>query len=250
MSAWLFAALLLSVRLGVALGMAPPLAAYGLPWFARLALVLALSMLVAGAAASQASLQELTGEPTRLGAAVACETLIGMMLGLGVHVVMAAFSLAGRLLDVQIGFGIGSVFDPVTRSSANVLTSLMSLLGVLLFFLTGAHLALAGLVARSVTVFPLGSLPSFDDPMRMLAATGVMFSAGLALAAPVVLALLLTDVFVGVASRNLPQVNVLVLAIPMKVLVGYLVLSLSVVTWAPVVNHLFGRVGTVLGAPR
>jgi flagellar biosynthetic protein FliR len=101
-----------------------------------------------------------------------------------------------------------------------------------------------------VAVFPLGVPPSFDDPMRMLRAAGVMFSAGLALAAPVVLALLLTDVFVGVASRNLPQVNVLVLAIPLKVLVGYLVLSLSVVAWAPVVDHLFGRVGNVLGAPR
>jgi flagellar biosynthetic protein FliR len=86
--------------------------------------------------------------------------------------------------------------------------------------------------------------------MRMLAAAGTMFSTGLALAAPVVLALLMTDVLVGMASRNLPQVNVLVLSIPLKVLVGYLVLAVSVSAWAPVAATLFDRVGDVLGAKR
>jgi flagellar biosynthetic protein FliR len=250
MLAWLVAVMLLSVRLGVAFGMSPPLSSYGLPSFVRIALVFALAALIAGIVPPSPALAALVDEPSRLLEAVGAEALIGLMLGLGVHVVLAAFALAGRLLDVQVGFGIGSIFDPLTRASSNVLASLMSVLGVVLFFLTDAHLALAALLGRSVVDFPLGSLPAFDDPMRMLVAAGTMFSTGLALAAPVVLALLMTDVLVGVASRNLPQVNVLVLSIPLKVLVGYLVLSLAVTAWAPVVDTLFGKVGDVLGARR
>jgi flagellar biosynthesis protein FliR len=248
---WLVAVMLLSVRLGVAVGTAPPFAAYGVPSFVRLLLVVALAALVAGGSTVMpAQLQQLVDEPQRLILAVGAEVFIGMMLGLGTHVVLAAFAFAGRLLDVQIGFGLGSVFDPVTRASANVMASLMSVLGVTLFFITDAHLALASLVTRSVTAFPLGTMPAFDDPMRMLTAAGAMFSMGLALAAPVVLALLVADVLVGVASRNLPQVNVLMLSIPLKVLVGYMVLAVSVLAWAPVSATFFGLAGNVLGERR
>lgn len=251
MLAWLVAVMLLSVRLGVAVGTAPPFTAYGVPAFVRLLLVVALAALAAGGATVvPGQMQQLVDEPQRLLLAVGAEAFIGMMLGLGTHIVLAAFAFAGRLLDIQIGFGIGSVFDPVTRASANVMASLMSVLGVTLFFITDAHLALASLVTRSATVFPLGTMPTFDDPMRMLAAAGAMFSMGLALAAPVVLALLVADVLVGVASRNLPQVNVLMLSIPLKVLVGYMVLAVSVLAWAPVSATFFGLAGQVLGERR
>jgi flagellar biosynthesis protein FliR len=250
MTAWIVATLLLSVRLGVAVGLSPPFASYGLPALVRVALILALSALVAGAVAQQSGLEQLIERPQELLVAVAAEGFIGMALGLGVHVVLAAFALAGRILDVQIGFGIGSIFDPVTRASSNVLASLMSVLGVTLFFVTDSHLALASLVVRSIGAFPLGTWPSFDDPFAMLSASGLMFSAGLALAAPVVLALLMTDVLVGVASRNMPQVNVLVLSIPLKVLIGYAVLALAVTAWAPALDPLFGRAGDLLGARR
>ncbi len=250
MLAWLLTVMLLSVRLGVAVGLSPALSSFGLPLFVRTALVFALAVLVAGAVPASPGLEQLVEQPARLLEAVGAEAFVGMLLGLGVHVALAAFALAGRLLDVQIGFGIGSIFDPLTRASANVLATLMSVVGVTLFFLADAHLALASLVGRSAGEFPLGALPAFDDPMRMLVAAGTMFTTGVALAAPVVLALLMTDVLVGMASRNLPQVNVLVLSIPLKVLVGYLVLALSVTAWVPVVDTLFGRVGHVLGTNR
>jgi flagellar biosynthesis protein FliR len=251
MLASLVAVLLLSVRFGVAVGMAPPFTAYGMPSFVRLLLVFALAASVAASAGPHPDgLADLVDQPHRLLLGIGAEAVVGMLLGLGTHVLLAAFAFAGRLLDIQIGFGIGSVFDPVTRASANVMASLTSILGVTLFFVTEAHLALISLVSRSVQAFPLGTLPSFEDPMRLLSACGVMFSIGLALAAPVVLALLMTDVLVGVASRNLPQVNVLVLSIPLKVLVGYFVLAISVMAWAPIADSIFGMAGTVLGERR
>jgi flagellar biosynthetic protein FliR len=138
------------------------------------------------------------------------------------------------------------VFDPVTRTGSNVLGSMVGLLGVTLFFVSDAHLQLVYLVSQSLDAFPLGRLPALHDPMRLLLATGSMFALGLALAAPVVMALLLTDVVVGVASRNMPQVNVLVLAMPIKVIVGYLVLAFSITGWTPLLQQGFGRMGGLL----
>ena len=104
----------------------------------------------------------------------------------------------------------------------------MSLVGVTLFFVTDTHLSLAAMLGASLNPFPIGQMPSFSDPMPLLSAAGAMFSLGLALAAPVAIALVLTDVFIGIASRNMPQINVLVLSIPLKVLIAYYVLALSV----------------------
>jgi flagellar biosynthesis protein FliR len=245
---WILSVGLLTVRLTVAVALSPAFSAYGTPTTVRLVLTLALAVVTFAHHPPVPAAAAWVDEPALLLKPILAEILVGALLGLGVHVVLAAFALAGRLMDVQVGFAIGSIFDPVTRSSANVLGSLFSLLGVTLFFVTDAHLALARLISQSLEVLPLGEFPALDDPMQPLLASGWMFAFGLALAAPVAIALLLTDVAVGVVSRNMPQVNVLVLAIPVKVIVGYLVLSVAVIGWAPLVQHAFGRMADGLGA--
>jgi flagellar biosynthetic protein FliR len=149
-------------------------------------------------------------------------------------------------MDVQIGFAIGSVFDPVSRSGSSVLGSLMSLIGITLFVLSNAHLELAQLVSASIDLLPLGQMPALHDPMQPLLAAGSMFALGLAFAGPVAVALLLTDVTIAVASRNMPQLNVLVLAIPLKVIVGYLVLAIAISGWGPLMQQALRQAVTVL----
>jgi flagellar biosynthetic protein FliR len=245
---WALSVALLSVRLTIALALSPAFASYGVPVLVRVALTVGFAALTFAHRTAPDEAHAWAAAPLLMLPAVSAEILIGALLGLGVHVVLAAFALAGRLMDVQIGFGIGSVFDPVTRTGANALGTLMSLVGIALFFATDAHLALVQLLSRSIDVLPLGRLPAFDDPLRPVLAAGAMFALGVALAAPVALALLLTDLAVGVVSRNMPQINVLVLAMPLKVLVGYSVLALAVAGWAPLVQRGFGDMGEALGA--
>ena len=246
LSPWVLSVLLLSLRMTVAVALSPALASYGLPVSVRLVLVFVLAALAQSA--SNAPSAPTIQSPEQFVAAAAAEAFLGMLLGLGVHVVLAAFAIAGRILDVQIGFGIGSVFDPVTRSSQNVMGSLMSLVGVTLFFVTDAHLSLAAMLAGSLKLFPIGQFPAFGNPFPLVSAAGSMFAMGLSLAAPVAVALVLTDLFVGITSRNMPQINVLVLSIPLKVLIAYFVLALSVRAWSPITQRVFVIVGDVLGA--
>lgn len=238
---WSLSVALLTVRLTVAIALSPVLTAYGVPATVRIALTLALALLTFAYRTPVPAAAVWASEPTRLIVPVLAELFIGALLGLSLHVVLAALSLAGRMMDVQIGFAIASVFDPVTRTSGNVLGSLATLLGVTFFFVSDAHLELAQLIARSIDVLPLGELPALNEPMQPLLAAGSMFTLGVAFATPVAIALLLADLGIAVASRNMPQVNVLILAIPVKVIVGYLVLALAVVGWGPLMQQGFDR---------
>jgi len=244
---WMASVALLSLRLSVAVALSPAVSAYGVPGMVRTALTLALATLTLSGRSPMQSLAAWPADPAQLLVPAAAEVFIGALLGLGIHVVLAACALAGRLMDVQAGFAIGSVFDPVTRANSNVLGSLTSLLGVTLFFASGAHLEMARMISQSIDILPLGELPVLNDPMQPLLAAGAMFTLGLALSAPVAMALLLTDLAVGVASRNLAQVNVLILASPLKVLVAYMVLALSVLGWTPLLRQGLHRMADALG---
>jgi flagellar biosynthetic protein FliR len=244
---WLACVLLLTVRLTAAIALSPAFAAFGTPLSVRLALTFALAALVFADGAPVPQAQAWVAEPLRLVGAVLAELGIGALMGLSVQVVLAAFAVAGRMMDVQAGFAIGSIFDPLTRSSANVLGSLLGLLGVVLFVAGNAHLELIRLVARSIEVFPIGQWPALDDPLRPLQAAGWMFALGLALAAPLALALLVADLAVGAVSRNMTQMNVLMLAIPFKILLAYATLAVVVPAWGPLVRGAFARAAESTG---
>lgn len=244
---WCLSIALLAVRLSVAVALSPAFSAYGIPATVRVALILVLAMLTFAHRGPVANAAEWAADPAKLVLPVLAEIFIGALLGLGVHLVLGALSLAGRLMDVQVGFAIGSVFDPVTRSSSNVLGPLLSLIGVTVFVASDAHLELAQLVAQSIDVLPIGELPTLHDPMQPLLAAGSMFALGVALAAPVSLALLLSDVAIAIASRNMPRVNVLMLAMPIKALVSYVVLAVAVLGWTPILRRSFSDMATLTG---
>ncbi len=215
--------LLLATRLAALFVMTPILYAMPLPGTVRLLFVVGLAAAIA---------MPLAGTPVAvqdagtLVAALVQEVAIGATLGLGVLMAFAGFAVAGRLIDVQVGFGIAQVFDPLTRTQVPVLSSVFGLVGVLLFFLVNGHHALLRGVAFSIERFPLGQPWSSGATAGPLFAQAAgLFTLGFALAAPVVLCLLLIELALGVVARNLPQINMLVLGIPVKIVAGLLVLS-------------------------
>ncbi len=195
-----------------------------MPLLARVLVALALACVIALPFAQQA-----VGAPADLATllqALLRETLVGATLGLGILMAFAGFALAGRLVDVQIGFGLAQVFDPLTRARVPVLSSAFGLLAAVFFFLVDGHHAVLRGVAYSVERFPVGQGWQFTTAAEPLAReAAALFALGFALAAPVVLALLLVDFVLGVLSRNLPQLNMLVLGVPVKILAGLLALS-------------------------
>jgi flagellar biosynthetic protein FliR len=238
---WVLAVLLLTVRIAALLLLTPVLHAVPVPLTVRLLLVIALACVIAmpfGAAQTPAV--------DGLGAlleAVLREAAIGATLGLGVLMAFAGFSLAGRLVDVQIGFGIAQVFDPSTRSQVPVLSAVFGLLAAVFFFLVDGHHALLRGIAYSVERFPVGRGGTFAGAAEVLVrGMAALFTLGFALPAPIVLALLLVEFALGVVSRNLPQMNMLVMGMPVKIIAGLLALSVWAAGFAAPARRLYAGI--------
>lgn len=220
---WSQAMLLVSIRLTVGLAMTPVFGGFGIPVLARLAIVVSLSLLSVGSAVS---LPAPMG-PSDMALAAGREFIIGLAMATGVQAAFAAMSAAGRLMDVQMGFSVGAILDPVSKGHSAVMAGSLNMLAVVVFFVSDAHAVLLSTVCRSFQHVPVWSSLLDRGFEHLLTSGAFMFSMGLAMASPVVAALLLTDLVIAVVSRNLPQMNLLFLSIPLKILLGLAVLLVS-----------------------
>lgn len=222
---WPMTVLLLSARLSAMLLVSPFFTTLTISPMVRVILVFSLAV------ALSLNLPELARMPEpgagTLIAAFMAELAIGAILGLGVLLAFAAFSVAGRLLDVQIGFGMAQVYDPVSRRQVPILTSIFDQLAVIIFFLANGHHALLRGLAYSIERFPPGQFAwSQLHFLALFRQVSGLFSLGFALVAPVVFCIFLLEFVMGVLTRNLPQMQIFVLAIPIKIIVGMAALGL------------------------
>lgn len=234
--AWAMATLLMAARLGALLLFAPPFSAVHLPATIRVAIVLALSGMLAHLGASQLPQAPTVGF---LLSAFITEVALGATMAFGAALAFSAFTVAGRLLDVQIGFGMGQVLDPVTKQQLPVLSSAFAWLAMVVFFASDTHHLLLRGFAMSLEAFPLGQAwPAEALAGPLLKQVASTFSLGFAMVAPVLLCLFLAELSLGILSRNMPQMNMFALAIPVKVLVGITALSFAAVGMAGVIARI------------
>ena len=234
---WLTTTFLLATRLGALLLMTPPIGVKAIPATVRVAFVFAMAAMLAGSSPTQ-QLPRLDGIADLVTAA-SSELALGTTMALGIAFAFAAFAAGARLLDVQIGFGIGQVFDPVTQQQLPVLSGVVAQLAVVLFFVSDAHHAMLRGIAASIERFPPGAGWPLDASLGpVLQQAAGMFSLGFAIVAPVVFCLALIDLGLGVLARNLPQMNMFVLGVPVKVVAGLAALSVWIAASAPVVTRI------------
>lgn len=238
--------LLLSIRITALLLVTPIFRAAPIPGSAKSVLVVGLSAAISMNLGT--GLIKVSPAIGDLVQAASVELVLGATLGLGVSLAFAAFSIAGRILDVQIGFGLAQVFDPATNRQISVLESAFSQAGVLVFLVLNGHHALLRAVAYSVERFPVGSSWSIQDSAdAVFAQAAGLFSLGFALIAPVVFCVLLVELALGVVARNLPQMNMFIVALPVKIMVGLVALTLWFSGIGVVMTRVYASIETFWG---
>jgi flagellar biosynthetic protein FliR len=237
--AWSSASVLLWLRLGVLFFMTPVFSGFNGPPVVLALLSLALAGLLAAGAPVHAAVP---ASLAHFAWAALLEVGLGMLLAFGVHAAFAAFGMAGQLLDLQIGFGTGAIFDPVTRADTPVLGAAMNILAAVLFFAVDAHHAFVRGIAFSVAQIPPGSMALHFRPEAVLAQFGAMFSLALAMAAPVLFLLVLIEAGLAVISRMLPTMNVYFVGMPLKILVGLGALGVAATTMVPVAARAYATI--------
>jgi flagellar biosynthesis protein FliR len=172
-------------------------------------------------------------------AAAFCELALGASLGLGIQLAFAAFSFAGRLLDIQVGFGLVQIFDPLSNVRSSIIGTAFDQLAVLMFFLLNVHHVLLRGLAWSLERYPLGQpWPLSGALLPVLKQVSSLFVLGFALAAPIVFCVLLVELALGVVAQSLPQMNMLMVGLPVKIVAGLLALTM----WAPEMGGMFSRI--------
>jgi flagellar biosynthesis protein FliR len=156
------------------------------------------------------------------------EILVGVAFAVAIGALSAAVTAAGSLLDTIVGFSFGALVDPIDNAQAAVLGQFYALFATMVFLLTGGDRLMVLGLAKSYDLVPLGQLPATNH-LAALATTGLanVLVIALEIAAPVVIALVLTDVAFALVSRAVPQMNVFQVELPAKVLVGFATVAAS-----------------------
>lgn len=176
------------------------------------------------------------------------EIVIGLLLGWVASVMFAAVQTAGEWLDLHAGFQVSQVFNPMFDSQNSLLGSFKYVLASLVFMGTGGYAVMLRAAATSLTVSPPGVLRmgmgAADDWAVLL---GRVLWLAVQMAAPVGAALFLAEIAIGLANRALPQVNMMMLTLPMKAILGVSAMAVAVPIMLHVMSQVFGELGPALG---
>jgi flagellar biosynthetic protein FliR len=156
------------------------------------------------------------------------EALVGFAFAFAIAVLFAAVSIAGSFLDTLIGFSYGGLVDPVNGNNSSVLSQLYTLVGVMIFIAIGGDTWMIQGLAKTYDLVPLTDMPAIGTLVGGAQHTfSTIFVSAVELAAPVLIALIITDAGFGVVSRVMPQLNVFAVGFPAKILVGFLIVAAS-----------------------
>jgi flagellar biosynthetic protein FliR len=223
---------LLSSRIGGLVLIAPVFSARTVPMRVRTVLVLIMTLLMQPVALSRA-----VAGAAVTPAAVLGETLVGFAIGLGAAVFVGAAEAAGELVATQSGMSGAALMDPLNHTQVPLLASFTQIFAVTLMLAFDAHLVMIDAVAASTRFAPVGSaLDAAGGAKAMLSLGGMLFATGFRFAAPVIAAVMVTNVGLAVLSKAAPQMNILSVAFPLQIGVGLFALAATL----PLIATHFG----------
>lgn len=157
------------------------------------------------------------GQTLAFALAAAREAIIGMSAGFVVKLLFSGIEMAGQLIDYQVGYSMGAIYDPVNGTASAYYGKLFHWLAVLIFFILDFHHIMIAALIGSFKVIPPGQLGFGSVNLQgILYFLMYSFKIALSLAAPVIIVLLVTDIVLGMLSRTVPQINVFMLGMPLK----------------------------------
>lgn len=151
--------------------------------------------------------------------------IIGIVIGFIMTLFLSVFQLGGEVIDMQMGLSMASMYDPATKANISVTGNLLTSMYVLIFFISNAHLALFTVVIKSFQVIPLGiGQVSEQVGVFFIELMYYIFIYAVQLAIPIIVTELIAEFAVGILMRLVPNINVFVINIQIKVFIGLIVI--------------------------
>lgn len=223
--AWIAALIFPLTRILGFIATAPLWSTAGIP--RRVRLVLGIAIALALAPALPPMPQIAPGSLTGL-ALMATQMLLGIAMGFAARVVFAAIDVAGELIGFQMGLSFATFYDPLSSSQTPVITEFVNLIALLLFLSLNGHLLYVATLAQSFQAIPVAiGLPGNGSWLNIAELGAKIFSAGLLLSLPVVVALMIANLALAVLTRAAPQLNIFALGFPITLTGGFVALAAS-----------------------
>lgn len=170
---------------------------------------------------------------------VAKELAIGIVMGYVTYIIMSGIYLAGQIIDNQIGFGYANVLDPITNIQVPLTSNFYYTYIILIFLLINGHHMIIRALFYSYEVIPLGQLTFSTDVINELGGLmAEMFGIALRISAPIIAAVFIADVVLGVLSKTIPEMNVFMLGMPIKVFLGLAIITITISNAVPIAEGL------------
>lgn len=176
------------------------------------------------------------------------ETLIGFTLGFMCNMCFFIVSFSGQLMDMEMGLSMASMFDPMTNTQISVTGNIYNYLLMLMMVVTNMHYYIVRAIADSFTYFNIGKaiFPIADIKNLVVDFIGSYFIIGFRIILPVFCCMLLINVVLGVLAKAAPQMNMFVIGLQIKVLVGLIVLVLILQSFPMVADYIFDEMKEVI----
>lgn len=159
---------------------------------------------------------------------IAKELAIGIIMGYVTYVIMSGIYLAGQIIDSQVGFGFANVLDPITNIQVPLTSNFYYTFIILVFLIINGHHMLIRALFYSFEVLPAGTLTFSSNVIYELTdLLRDMFEIGLKIAAPIIAAIFIVDVVLGVLSKTIPEMNVFMLGMPIKIFIGLIIIMIT-----------------------
>jgi flagellar biosynthetic protein FliR len=176
----------------------------------------------------------------QFGLASVRELFVGFILGMAAFLLFVGIQLAGQIIDIQMGLGMVNIIDPLTSTQVSVMGQYFYLVATLVFLaVDGHHLLIRG-IADSFQVVPLaGAKFPPEVALRMSDFFSEAFFIAFRVGAPVIGALFLTNLALGVLARTVPQMNVFIVGMPLSIAVGLVMVAVSMGFFVYVLRGLY-----------
>jgi flagellar biosynthetic protein FliR len=170
------------------------------------------------------------------------QIIIGVIMGFAMRIAFATVDVAGELIGLQMGLSFAVAYDPLSAGQTPVLTEFMGLITALMFLAMNGHLMLLSGLMESFRLVPIGLVP-FKAPAfaELLRWSSVIFASGLMISLPLIAALLIANIALGVLSRVAPSLNLFAIGFPVTLAIGYLVLMFSLPYFGAAMARLFDQ---------
>jgi len=228
---------LVLVRSSAFVALCPPFNSPAIPVRVRIGFAVALSFLLAARIGEQVT----DISTSALISGFASQFIAGLGLAAFVFVIFQALQSAGELIDLQVGFSMAALLDPLSGNMSAPIGRFHQLLGMTILFAINGHILVVRAFVESVNAAPLGKIDTGALAEGLVKMLGILLVAAIEIALPVITALFLTEIALGLLGKAAPQLNILVIGFGLKALIAFSLLATTLVLLPGSTESIIGQ---------